>query len=87
LNYYWQGYDGQEPLPAYQKIRKATDIQQKKFYLLETNQIKNENDLNTFCPNYKRIQVTQFEKRAQQSTDLYYYDALDTYIYECNPDK
>lgn len=90
LDYYWEGYDGEKPLPNYQKIRTLDDIGQKHFYLLTVSEFgesetESEKEIEETCPNGKALHVSSFKKTSQKSSDLYYQDLLDIYIYECNP--
>jgi len=85
LDYYWKGYDDRKPLPNYKKIKTDEDLKQKHFYLLTVSEFENEEEKDIICPNSNTLQISRFEKRAQQTSDLYYYDSLDVYIYECNP--
>lgn len=88
LNYYWKGYDGKAPLPNYEKIRTLNDIKQKHFYLLTVSKFdenESEKEIEATCPNHKTLQISSFDKISQQPSDLYYYDSLDIFVYECNP--
>lgn len=87
LNYYWFGYNNEEALGKYTKIKNLEEIQQKNFYLLLVSELETEEELDAFCPNKKNIRVSRFSNIFQQKSDFYYHDSLDVFIYECNPQK
>lgn len=84
LDYYWYGYDGKEPLYNYKKIKTIKDIQRENFYLLTVSEFETDEEIDEVCPNKKTIQILSYEEKLKKTFDLYYYDAIDMFVYECN---